>query len=322
MRVHGRRELDSVRGPVPLACTVRACGLPLTRNGRTWTCPRGHAFDVARTGYVNLLQPQDRRSGAAGDQTKAVDARARLLARGIGRALVDETVRRAAALDVGDPHAAVVDLGSGSGDVLGELVSIRPVAGIGIDLSTAAAERAARRFPDLTWVVANADRRLPLLDHSVAVVISVHGRRNPRECARVLMPDGYLLVAVPAADDLAELRERVQGTRVDRSRAEALTIEHAPFFTVRDRGAVRERLSLDRDALLDLLRGTYRGERRSAEERIDTLGGLEVTLASELFLFTLKERFAPHRATDGSESGGAAVPAPAPAARASRRRGR
>ena len=28
----------------------------------TQVCPRGHAFDVARSGYVNLLQPQDRRS--------------------------------------------------------------------------------------------------------------------------------------------------------------------------------------------------------------------------------------------------------------------
>jgi SAM-dependent methyltransferase len=156
----------------------------------------------------------------------------------------------------------------------------------------------------------------------VTVVLSVHGRRNPRECARVLMPGGFLLVAVPAPDDLAELREHVQGTRVDRSRAEALTIEHAPFFTVRDRCAVRERLPLDRDALLDLLRGTYRGERRSAADRIGALGGLEVTLASELFLFSLKGRFAPRRATEESGSGAAAVPAPAPTAPASRRRGR
>jgi 23S rRNA (guanine745-N1)-methyltransferase len=322
MRVPGREERNGAAGAVPLACTVRACGLPLARVGRSWTCPRGHAFDVARTGYVNLLQPQDRRSGAAGDQAKSVDARARLLAQGVGRALVDETVRRAAKLDIGDATPAVVDLGSGSGDLLGELASVRAVTGIGIDLSTVAAEHAARRFPNLTWVVANADRRLPLLDHSVAIVLSVHGRRNPRECARVLVPGGHVLVAVPAPDDLAELRERVQGMRVDRSRAEALTAGHAPFFTVRDRGAVRERVRLDRDGLLDLLRGTYRGGRRSAAQRIDALGGQEVTLASELFLFTLKERFAPRRATDGSGSHDAAAPAPAPAARASRRRDR
>jgi 23S rRNA (guanine745-N1)-methyltransferase len=268
-----------------LACTVRDCGLPLSRHDRGWDCPRGHTYDVARSGYVNLLQPQDRRSASAGDPKASIDARARLIERGVGRALVDEMARRAAALGVADRLPVVVDLGSGSGDVLGALARVRPIAGIGIDLSTAAAERAVRRFPALTWVVANADRRLPLLDRSVAVALSVHGRRHPRECARVLKADGWLLVAIPAPDDLVELRERVQGDRVERDRARALLAEHAPYFTVRERGAVRERLRLDGDALRDLLRGTYRGERRRAAERVEALADLEVTLASDLFLF-------------------------------------
>src|SRR4051812_46772176 len=68
----------------PLACSVRDCGLPLSRQLRTWTCGRGHSFDLARAGYVNLLQPQDRRSAYAGDQADAVAARARLLDNGIG----------------------------------------------------------------------------------------------------------------------------------------------------------------------------------------------------------------------------------------------
>lgn len=269
-----------------LACTVRACGQPLTRGDRAWTCPGGHTFDIARSGYVNLLQPQDRRSASAGDSKASVEARARLLDRGVGRALVDDIVRRAAALDVADRLPVVVDLGSGSGYVLGELAGVRSIEGIGIDLSTAAAEHAAHTFPTLTWVVANADRRLPLLDHSVSILVSVHGRRNPSECARALKTNGWLLVAIPAPDDLVELRERVQGARVERDRGDALLAEHAPFFTLRERGVVRERSRLDRDALKDLLRGTYRGERRRDAERVDALGDLDVTLASEVFLFT------------------------------------
>jgi hypothetical protein len=42
---------------------------------------------------------------------------------------------------------------------------------------------------------------------------------------------------------------------------------------------------LERDALKDLLRATYRGERTSAAARIDALECLEVTLASDFFLF-------------------------------------
>jgi 23S rRNA (guanine745-N1)-methyltransferase len=259
---------------------------------------------VARSGYLNLLQPQDRKSVSAGDSNASIDARARLLARGVGRALVDEVVRRVVAAGPnrlrqgygGPPKRSakaegpglrtpvVVDIGSGSGDVLGELARVRPIEGIGIDLSTAATAHAARRFPELTWVVANADRRLPLLDHSADLIMSVHGRRNPAECARVLKPGGWLIVAVPAPDDLVELREHVQGARVERDRGDALIAEHAPFFTVRERAVVRERLKLDRDALRDLLRGTYRGERRSAAARVEALAELEVTIASEVFL--------------------------------------
>lgn len=229
---------------------------------------------------------------SAGDTKASVDARARLLARGVGRALVDEVVRRAAAavpdrLRQGYGAQVVVDLGSGSGDVLGELARVRPIEGIGIELSTAAAEHAAKRFPALTWVVANADRRLPLLDDSTSIVLSVHGRRNPQECARVLMPGGNLLVAIPAPDDLAELREQVQGERVERDRGDALIAEHAPFFTVRERVTVRERPRLNRDVLKDLLRGTYRGERRKDAERVEALGDLDVTLASDVFLLGL-----------------------------------
>jgi 23S rRNA (guanine745-N1)-methyltransferase len=242
---------------------------------------------VARSGYVNLLQPQDRRSPAAGDAKAAIEARARLLAAGVGRTIVEAFAQRAASLDA-PSDGVIVDLGSGSGDALAAVVSqhVPQRAGVGVDLSTAAAEHAAKRFPMFTWVVANADRRLPLLDQSTAIVLSLHARRNPSECARVLMPNGYLLIAAPAHDDLAELREVIQGEAVERDRADRLVAEHQPFFTLQDRATVREQHHLERDALLDLLRGTYRGERTSAATRVGALTSLDVTLASTFFVFT------------------------------------
>jgi 23S rRNA (guanine745-N1)-methyltransferase len=266
-----------------LACTVRGCGLPLARRPRTCVCPRGHLFDVARSGYVNLLQPQDRRSRSAGDARASVDARARLQAAGVGRAVVEAFVRRAAALDLPDP-AVVVDLGSGTGEALGLLAHARAIDAIGIDLSTAAAEHAVRRFPALTWVVANADRRLPLVDGGIDLVLSLHGRRNPAECARVLAPAGFLLLGIPAADDVIELRELVQGRRVERDRTATVLAEHASRFRLLDRTSARGRQPLEPAVLLDLLRATYRGERASAARRVGALSRLEVTLASEFLL--------------------------------------
>jgi 23S rRNA (guanine745-N1)-methyltransferase len=256
----------------------------LQRSDGVWICPRGHSFDIARSGYVNLLQPQDRRSHSAGDSKAAIESRARLIASGAGRAVVDAIAARAGAIGL-PSESAVVDLGCGSGELLGTIAAQQAIVGIGIDLSTPAIEAAARTFPDLLWVVANADRRLPLLDRSLDLIVSLHGRRNPVECARVLKSNGFLLAAVPGPDDLAELRELVQGERVERDRTDAVLAEHERHFTLRDRWRVRERLSLDRERLQDLLRGTYRGARHSAAARVQALPALDVTFASDVLLF-------------------------------------
>ena len=62
-----------------LLCPV--CGAPLRREDRAWRCENRHCFDVARSGYVNLLPPSPagRRHG---DDRRMVDARTAFLSRG------------------------------------------------------------------------------------------------------------------------------------------------------------------------------------------------------------------------------------------------
>lgn len=249
-------------------------------------CARGHSFDIARTGYINLLQPQDRRSLDAGDTVEATEARARTLTANPGRTILESFAGRAAALPFPD-GASVVDLGCGSGELLGELARRRPIDGIGVDLSTTAADRAARSYPHLTWVVANADRRVPVLDRTAAVVLSLHGRRNPSECARILTGDGRLLIGVPAPDDLGELRQAVQGTAALRDRGESVVEAHRAHFTLLDRWVVRHVMDADHAALIDLLCSTYRGLRPRELERVQSLNRMDVTLATECFLFAV-----------------------------------
>ncbi len=274
-----------------LSCTVRGCGEPLALEGPAWRCARGHSFDIARSGYVNLLQPQDRRSSNAGDSSEAVDARSRVLAAGVGGEILQAFVEQAARI-LGEQSVHIIDLGCGSGELLQRLVSHRRkavpaavTAAVGIDLSLPAIERAARASGDITWVVANADRRLPIRDHSVDLVLSFNGRRNPDECARVLTDGGAVLVAVPGEDDLIELRALVQGEATPRDRTESLAAEFAPWFTVGQRLAVREQHRLSADALRDLLRGTYRGERESVASKVSALEAGRVTLATEILRF-------------------------------------
>jgi len=80
-----------------LLCPVRDCHMALGRMERQLFCPRGHSFDVARSGYINLLQPQERRSKQPGDSAAAIAARRRLHDRGVTEPLLHAIAEAVAA---------------------------------------------------------------------------------------------------------------------------------------------------------------------------------------------------------------------------------
>lgn len=266
----------------PLACTVRACGLPLARGERSWSCERGHSFDIARSGYLSLLQPQDRRSLDAGDARATAQARRELLDAGFGSAL-REVVSKIAAAHVA-AEGTVADLGCGEGHFLAAVCARTALDGVGIDLSPHTIELAARRHPGLTWIVANADRRLPLVDASLALVMSIDGRRSRDEMARVLAPGGTLLVAVPAEDDLAELRASVLGEAHAESRAARVLAELAPHFEFVEQHRARQTVTLDTAGLERLALATYRCARERERTALRALERLDVTTSHDVLV--------------------------------------
>ncbi len=272
-----------------LICNVRDCANPLTAKGSTLGCDQRHSFDRARSGYWNLLQPQDRRSSAAGDRDDAVDARERWLERGHVASLADR-IAELAGLARREDGATVLDVGCGTGWFLDRFAGIGSLDLCGIDLSTRAAARAARRFPDGSWIVANADRRLPLADASVDVALSIFGRRPAAELARVLRPGGCLVVVVPGGDDLAELREAAQGEALATDRTPRVVEEFAGTGLRQDLHESWRRCEAhDREGIDELLAMTYRGVRHRDRERLvrklADCPTLEVTLAAELLRF-------------------------------------
>lgn len=231
-----------------MLCTVRECRLPLTRQERSWACAHGHSFDVARSGYVNLLQPQDRRSKHPGDTAMAVAARRRLHDRGVTAPLLAALLELLAA----SAGESVLDAGCGEGFYLGQIARASGCAGHGVDISTAAVDAAARRYPECQWIAANADRFIPYADASFSAVMSITGRMNVAEFRRVLRDEGRLLVAVAAPDDLIELR----GT--GRDRLERTAAEFAPAFELRETRRATTTAQLDAAAVEDVLYSIYR----------------------------------------------------------------
>jgi 23S rRNA (guanine745-N1)-methyltransferase len=252
-----------------LLCPVRDCHLALGRVERRVLCPRGHSFDVARSGYINLLQPQDRRSRQPGDTVAAVRARRRLHDRGVTEPLLHAIAEVMAA----GPSDIVLDAGCGDGFYLGSLAGQAGFDAHGVDISTVAVDAAARRYAGCEWIVANADRFLPYADRSFSIVLSITGRMNAGEFRRVLRDDGRLLVALPAPDDLIELR----GAGRDRV---ARTIEtFARDFTLVDQHRVTTAADLDAAGVHDGLLSIYR------PMRAQPAAAMRVTFSLDLLQF-------------------------------------
>src|SRR5579863_1652671 len=119
-----------------LVCSVGDCGMPLVREGQRVVCARGHSFDIARSGYINLLQPQERRSRQPGDTAAAVAARRRLHDRGVTEPLLNAII----AMAMPAPDDIVLDAGCGEGYFAGNIGRRTGAAARGIDISIPAIE--------------------------------------------------------------------------------------------------------------------------------------------------------------------------------------
>ena len=232
-------------------------------------CPRGHSFDIARRGYVNLLQPQDRRSKQPGDATDAIAARRRLHDRGV----TNPSLTAIAELIAPSLSDAVLDVGCGDGFYLGNLARQFGFDPHGIDISIPAIRAAAGRYPECEWIVANADRFIPCSDRSFSVVMSITARMNPLEFRRILCDHGLLLVAIPGPDDLIELR------RVGRDRVARTVETFAHGFRLLTKRRTTTMAHLDSAAINDLLVSIYRPMRSGPVE------ASRVTFSLDLLLF-------------------------------------
>lgn len=252
-----------------LLCPVRDCGLALALEERRVVCSRGHSFDAARSGYFNLLQPQDRKSKQPGDRVEAVQGRRRLHDLGVTQPLLDALEKLAAATR----QDIVLDAGCGDGFYLGMLARKIGFDAHGVDISTAAVDAAAKRHPECEWIVANADRFVPYADRSFSLILSITARMNSSEFRRVLRDDGRLLVAIPAPEDLVELR----GAGRDRVARTIETFAH-DFKLIEQRRATTT-ADLDVNAVNDVLHSIYRPMQSKPAE------AMRVTFSLDLLLF-------------------------------------
>jgi 23S rRNA (guanine745-N1)-methyltransferase len=198
------------RGHGLLRCPV--CRLDLAGSGSILVCGNRHSFDLARDGYVSLLDGRRRSLTARGDSAEQLGHRAAFLEAGHFNPVASTIAAHVAHADPASPVGGwrVLDAGCGTGHHLaGVSAALRtPAIGLGFDIAKAAAQRAARRWRELAFAVADVWAEWPVRDQAADLVLSIFAPKNFAEMSRVLRPGGWLALVYPGPNHLAELVDR------------------------------------------------------------------------------------------------------------------
>lgn len=179
------------------------CAAPLTREGRTYTCPNRHSYDVAKEGYVHLLPANQKHSANPGDDKAMIAARTAFLDGDYYAPLRDALC--AAVSAHGGESPKILDVGCGEGYYTQGLAQLRGVQIAGVDLSKAGLKKAARRVNEGEFAVASV-YHLPVEDEAVDVVVDCFAPLALEEYRRVLRPGGLFVYVVPAPLHLMEMK--------------------------------------------------------------------------------------------------------------------
>lgn len=199
--------------PSVLICPL--CGDGLEGVDGALRCASGHAFDVAASGYCNLMRPGKLRNRRSGDDAQMVSARRRFLSAEYYRPLRDTVIGELRKYAKG---GAVLDAGCGEGYYTNAFAADEVFAGvIGVDASKYAVDKAAKEARRLglsevtTYITANFTD-MPVKSGSAAAVTSIFAPCAYGEFSRVLEEGGTAVIVSAGARHLYELKALLYGS--------------------------------------------------------------------------------------------------------------
>lgn len=269
-------------------CPVCGKGLAVKRTN-SLVCQRGHNYDLARQGYVNLLLKQgksdyDKRLFAARRVISASGFFDPMLNR-VSKLIREETAKE------GLGAIRILDVGCGEGSHLAQIISNienikKPLFGVGLDLSKEGIRVAAKEYQGIVWCVADL-AKLPLQKGQFDILLNILAPANYGEFKRVLKEQGLLLKVVPASNYLIELREILfKGTDREFYKNDSVKQHFANNFQLLKEEQIRYQVMLKGDNLEHLIKMTpltWNAAPEQVDEIITT--GLEnITVAFDLLV--------------------------------------
>jgi len=223
------------------------------RSDKSFICPQGHQFDMAKEGYVNLLPVQHKRSRDPGDSAEMMQARRAFLDAGHYQPL-RETVAAVLGEKLPDNATGMLDIGCGEGYYTATFAEVAHEKGaetFGLDVSKVAIRAAAKRCCAVTFCVASS-HRLPFDDGSMDAVVRIYAPCKADELARVVKAGGWVITVTPGPRHLMELK----GLIYDEVRLHAPHSEQLAGFTLKQEQSVAHEMTLKGDEAVALLQMT------------------------------------------------------------------
>lgn len=221
------------------------CGQALNREEKRYICPRGHNFDIARQGYVNLLTVQQKHSLSPGDTREQVLSRRAFLEAGFYAPISGELNRAAVDFHAQGP---ILDVGCGEGYYSARLSQAMGAELVGLDISKEAVRYAAGTYKGPAWLCATA-AHIPLREGSVGTLTSLFALTLPEEFRRVLRRDGLFFQVLAAEDHLLGLKSILYE---ELTHKEKNTVPALPGFQLLESRPIRFSFQLEGDQIRSL----------------------------------------------------------------------
>ncbi len=212
-------------------------------------CEKGHSFDFAKQGYINLLpRPVKTKYGK-----ELFEARRKLMA---DDRFFEPVIREIAksALQLPAEPLYILDTGCGEGTHLNGICQMVEDRGkntvcVGIDLAKEGILVAAGTYEGKIWCVADlADT--PFMDETFNVILNILSPSNYAEFSRLLKPGGRLIKVVPKSGYLQELRTAFYADSEKETYSNEETVERfQEKFRLTDRKSIQYTKKLDRSSL-------------------------------------------------------------------------
>ncbi|WP_339174179.1 putative RNA methyltransferase [Solibacillus sp. FSL R5-0691] len=197
------------------ACPICKKEIEISNEGKM-SCLSNHTFDVAKQGYVYMLnRPVQSMYGK-----ELFDSRHTVIQAGIY-----DRLQAAIAREITVAKPVLLDTGCGEGSHLHRICEQldRPV-GVGIDISKEGIIAAAKYNPEQLWCVGDLANS-PFNEQSFDAILNILSPANYDEFKRLLKRGGKVIKVVPQENYLKELRKQAFADSEKESYTNAQTVE-------------------------------------------------------------------------------------------------